>query len=133
MERKMEIESQIVMGSDGTGLATMGGDLVNPGAVRLQDCGEVSRELREAGQALVKALHSSGQSVIAATVSMSSSRSAVQLLAIEALPIRREATDMRALFSSMMAVMRQQTTPIDVSLRLTVDHNVPPVLSLDSE
>jgi signal transduction histidine kinase len=133
MERKMEIESQIVMGPDGTVLAATGGALVNPGGVRLQDWGEVSRDLREAGQALVRELHSSGRSVAAATVPMSPGRGAVQLLAIEALLIRREPTDMRALFNSVLAVMRQQAAAIDVSLHIIVDDSVPPVLSLDPE
>jgi signal transduction histidine kinase len=123
---------QIVVGPDGTVLGTVGHTPVRAGDV-IQDADPVDRALREAGGALVRELRASGRSIAAAAVGTDSAGSAIQLLAIEALPVRRAPTDTRGLFDGVSAVMRQQAAAIDVSLGVSLDDSVPPVLSLDAE
>lgn len=129
----MDGDSQIVIGPDGTVLAATGE--LPPGLVdvRLEDCGGLSREIRDAGKALLHQLRRSRNRVLSQSIPLNSSGRAVQLIAIEALPIRRTATDLRTLMSSKLAVISSQAAAADVTLSIVVAADVPAVVRLDSE
>lgn len=57
----------------------------------------------------------------------------MQLVAIEALAIRRTPTDVRALLASKLDVLSFQAAASDVTLSVVIAGDVPPVVYLDSE
>ena len=128
----MERLSQIVIGPDGTVLAATG---VSPGLVdvRLEDCDILSRESREAGKALLDQLRGSGGRVVSETVALDGAGRSLQLVAIEAIAIRRTATDVRELLTSKLAVISSQAGADDVTLSVEVAADVPALVHLDSE
>jgi signal transduction histidine kinase len=128
----MENHSQIVIGPDGTVLAASG-DLPGLVDVRLENCDGLSREIREAGKALLHQLRGSGNRVVSQTVALDGSGRSLQLVAIEALAIRRTATDVRELLTSKLAVISFQAGAVDVTLSVEAAADVPPVVHLDSE
>src|SRR5713226_2407825 len=99
----MDRDSQIVIGPDGTVLAATG--QLPPGLVdvRLEDCDALSREIRDAGKALLHRLRRSEDRVAIETVALEGAGRTVQLVAVEALAIRRTATDLRALLASKLS------------------------------
>src|ERR1700754_2804794 len=107
-----ETVSQLVIGPDGTVLAATGA--LSPGLidVRLEDSGDLAREIRETGTALIGELRRSGGRV---AVAMVAGPPAVQLVAIEALAIRRTPTDLRTLLSSKLNVIGSQAAAVDDS------------------
>ena len=131
----MEPDSQIVIGPDGTVLAATGqlpSGLVD---VHLEDCAGLSREIRKAGEALLHQLRRSGKRIVTQTVPHgddSGSRT-VELIAIEALAIRRDAIDLRVLLSSKLAVISFQAAEVHVTLNIIVADDVPAVVHVDSE
>jgi signal transduction histidine kinase len=129
----MEPHSQIVIGPDGTVIAATGP--LPPGLldVRLDDCDALPREIREAGSALLRQLIHSGNRLVSRTVALEGAGQSVQLVAIETLPIRREATDIRALLKSKLAVISSQAGALDVILSIDVADDVPPAVQLDAE
>ncbi len=132
MGERMEGDTQIVLGPDGTVLAATG--RVPPGLVdvRLEDCQELSREVREAGQALLRRLHS-GDRVAMEAVAVDGGRRMIHLIAIDALAIRRTPTDIRALLTSKLDVLMSQAAALDVTLSVVVADDVPAVMHLDPE
>jgi signal transduction histidine kinase len=129
----MEHDSQIVIGPDGTVLAATGE--LPPGLVdvNLENCEGLSREIRDAGQALLGQLSCSRGRVLSQRVAFDGGSRSVQLVAIEALAIRRTATDLRTLLSSKLAVIASQAAAADVTLSVAVADDVPTVVHLDSE
>jgi signal transduction histidine kinase len=129
----MERDAQIVIGPDGTVLAATGE--LPPGLVDvgLEECVGLSREIRETGKALLQQLRHSGDRVAIQTVALDGGGRKVQLVAIEALAIRRAATDVRALLASKLAVIASQAAAVDVTLNVVVADDVPAVVHLDSE
>jgi two-component system OmpR family sensor kinase len=67
------------------------------------------------------------------SVSLDGGARTVQLLAIEAIAIRRWPTDLRNLFASKLDVISFQATAVDVTLRVAVADDVPAVVRLDPE
>lgn len=128
-----ERESQIVIGSDGTVLGATP-DLP-PGLVdvRLEECQALPREAREAGAALLHELRSSGTRVATRTVTPDDGRQTVRVVAVEALAIRRTATDVRALLASKLGVIAFQAAAADVALNVLVADEMPAVVLLDPE
>jgi signal transduction histidine kinase len=122
----------IVIGPDGTVLAATGEQLSKLVDVRLEECAALPREIREAGTALAGRLRDSGSRVLAETIAPSGA-GAVQLVAIEAVAVRRAATDLRALLSSKLSVISSQAASVDVTLSVEVADEIPALVRLDSE
>ncbi len=129
----MEPVSHIIIGPDGTVLAATG--RLPPGLldVRLEDCEGLPREIVEAGKALLEQLRRSGNRAVTQTVALDDGIRTVQLVAIEALAIRRTPTDVRELLTSKLAVISSQAEELDVTLSLVIADDVPTVVRLDSE
>lgn len=129
----MERDAQIVIGSDGTVLAATG--QLPPGLVdvRLEDCKGISREIRETGRALLHQLRHGVNRIAVQTIALDGNGRTVQLIAIEALAIRRAAIDLRTLLASKLDVIWSQAAEVGVTLSLVVADDVPTVVYLDSE
>ena len=127
-----EQDAQIVLGPDGTILAVTG--QLPPGLVdvRLEDCHELSREIRDAGKSLLEALRHSDKRMAVRALAVHPG-SHLQLLAIEAAPIRRAATDVRALLASKLDVISSQAADLNVTLNVETAGNMPPALDVDPE
>jgi signal transduction histidine kinase len=132
-EAPLEPDSQIVIGPDGTVLAATGDFPLGLVDSRLQDCEGLAHEIREAGTALLHQLRCSGNRVAIQTVAPGGGGQRVQLIAIEALAIRRAATDMRALLASKLSVISFQASAVEVTLHVVVADDVPDSVDVDSE
>ena len=129
---RMARDAQIVIGPDGTVLAATGElppDLVD---VRLEDCEGLSREIREAGKALLHELRRSTNRAATQTVALGEGRT-VQLVAIEALAIRRSATDLRTLLPSKLDVIASQAADVAVTVSVVIAADVPAVVRVDPD
>jgi signal transduction histidine kinase len=133
MSDRLEPDSQIVIGPDGTVLAVAGHVPPDLADVRLDDCASLPGEIREAAKALALRLRDSETRVVTQTVALQGAGPSVLLVAIEALVIRRRATDVRALLTSKLAVISFQAAAADVMLRIEVADDVPALVHLDSE
>lgn len=125
--------AQLVIGPDGTVLAATA-DLP-PGLVdvRLEDCDGLSREIREAGKALLDQLRGSGSRVVSRTVALDAAGRSLHVVAIEALAIRRTAVDVRELLTSKLNVISFQAAAVDVTLNVEGAADLPSAVHLDSE
>ena len=125
--------SQIVIGPDGTVLAA-GGD-VPPDLVdaRLGDCASLAPAVRAAGSALLHKLRASGTRIVSQTVELDDADTSVQIVAIEALAIRRSPTDVHSLLTSKLAVIAFQAEAAGVTLSVEAADDLPAVVHLDSE
>ena len=124
---------QIVIGPDGTVLAATGELPRGLVDLRLEDCDGLSPEIRAAGMALLHQLRASSDRVVSRTIAIDAAGRSLQLVAIEALAIRRTATNLRDLLTSKLAVISFQAGSADVTLTVEAADNVPPAVQLDSE
>jgi signal transduction histidine kinase len=98
----------------------------------LDERDDIPADLKDAGRTVLATAHHSAVPV-AATVSLQSIQRTVHLTVIDALPLRRTRTDLRALLRSTLDVMQRQAKAFDVTLSVDVDGRVPDVVSLDAE
>lgn len=122
-----------MIGPDGTVLAATGGLPHGLVGVRLEDCDGLPPEIRDAGIALLHQLRASGDRVVSRTIAIDGAGQTLQLVAIEALAIRRTATNVRELLTSKLAVISFQAGSVDVTLTVEVADNVPTAVQLDSD
>ena len=130
---QMNKQSQILIGPDGTVLAASGelpSDLIDR---RLDDCASLSPAVRAAGKTLVDQLRATTARIASQTVELDGAGSSVQLVAIEALAIRRTASDLRNLLTSKLAIISSQAEAAGVRISIEVADTVPPMVNLDSE
>jgi signal transduction histidine kinase len=129
----MEHDSQIVIGPDGTVLAAAGQLPLGLVDARLETCQGLPHEVREAGKILLHELRTSGNRVATRTVAPGGAGEPVQLVAIDALVIRRAPTDLRELLKSKLSVIASQAASAEVKLSVNVADDVPSAVQLDSE
>jgi signal transduction histidine kinase len=122
----------LVLGRDGTVLGATDGAPATWIGTRLDDREDVPADLKNAGRALLdRGRHSPAP--VSARVALQSTSHAVHLTVVDALPIRREPTDLRALLRSTLGVMQRQAKAVDVTLTIAVDPDVPAVVSVDAD
>ena len=129
----MQPESQIVIGADGTVLAATGSLASGLLDRRLEECEGLPPEIRECGEALLRQLRLSGNRIAFQTVALDSGNRTVHLVAIEALAIRRAATDVRRLLASKLDVIASQAAAADVKLGIVVADDFPALVQVDGE
>jgi signal transduction histidine kinase len=129
----MEPESRIVLGADGTVQAASGSLASGLVDRRLEQCDGLPLEVLESGRALLRQLHAGGKRVEFQTVALDGGNRTVQLVAIEALAIRRAATDVRTLFASKLDVIAAQAAAAGVTLTMAVADDFPAVVHVDGE
>lgn len=129
----MQRETRIVIGADGTVLDAAGD--VPPGILgqRLEHCDDLPREVRGAGKALLRQLRGSSKCIVTDDVALNEGRGSAQLIAIEALFVRRTSTDVRTLLSSKLAIVSSQADAEGVALDVRVDADVPARVHVDAE
>jgi signal transduction histidine kinase len=123
---------QIVIGPDRVVLAAtpdLPRELVDR---RLDDCTTLPEIVRATGRTLVDKLRRSPDRVLTETVSLNGDQP-LQLVAVEALAIRRAATNLRTLLPSKLAVIASQALAAGVELSINVDDNVPAVVHVDTD
>jgi signal transduction histidine kinase len=120
----------LVLSRSGTVLAAADGAPASWVGLRLDALEDAPSDLQEAGRTiLAKAAH--GACPLAVSVILPSTQQPAHLTVIDAMPLQREPTDMRALLTSSLEVMRRQATTSDVTLNVVVDDEVPKRVSLD--
>jgi signal transduction histidine kinase len=128
----MATDWQLILSRDGTVLGATEGAPASWIGTKLDERNDVPKHLKEAGRALLdRANHSATPA--AASVSLPSRRHAVHLTVIDALPLTRVATDLRALLRSTLEALQQQAKASDVTLNVVVDDRVPAVVPLDAQ
>ena len=121
----------LVLSRDGTVLGATDGAPAAWIGRRLDDRDDVPEDLKAAARAvLASGLHSPAPG--SARVVLQSTSHAVHLAVVDALPLRREPTDLRALLRSTLDVMQRQARTLDVTLTIAVDPQVPAMVSLDA-
>lgn len=128
----MRSDSQVVIGADGTILAVAGQWPEGLVDSRVEDCGDLPREIRAAGHALLHQRRRSGHRMLADTVVCGDGRT-VELIAVEALAVRRVPTDLRALLASKLDVMASQAAAAGIALVVVIADAVPAAVHLDAE
>jgi signal transduction histidine kinase len=122
----------LILTHDGSVLSSTDGAPVSWVGTRLLDRDDVPQDLKEAGRtALGRAEHSA--SPVVASTFLTSIQLTVHLIVVDALPLRRVPTDLRALLRSTLQVMQRQAQASDVSLNIVVDSQVPALVLLDGE
>jgi signal transduction histidine kinase len=122
----------LVLSRDGTVLAAMDGAPPSWVGARLDDRDDVPEDLKEAGRTvLATTVHQAPP--VAAPIRLRSMSHAVHLIVVDAVPLRRVPTDLRALLHSTLDVLRRQANAFDVTLKVVVDQQVPSEVSLDAE
>lgn len=128
----MTTDWQVVLTADGAVLAVAGGAPSEWIGTRLDDRGDLPAAMREAVRTLLDDLHGSISPMAAATTE-GPTKQAIQLIAIEAVPLRRAAIDLRELLVSSVNLMTPQASAAGVDLTLTVDPAQPASISVDPE
>jgi signal transduction histidine kinase len=121
----------LILGRDGTVIGATDGAPESWIGARIDECVDAPEELKEAGRTLLRTPHHTAAAV-AARVPLKSGARVVHLTVIDAMPIRRGPTDMRSLLRSTLEVLHRQARSTDITLRVTVDANVPPIVWLDA-
>ena len=122
----------LVLSRDGTVLGATDGAPGSWVGTRLDDRDDVPEDLKEASRKILGGADHSASSV-ATSVRLESISGAVHLAVIDALPLRRAPTDLRALLRSALEAVQRQANAFDVTLNVVVDGQVPAVISLDAE
>jgi len=128
----MPTDWEIVTGPDGTVLAVDGGAPAHWRDKRLHTSMEVPAELRDAAGALLRELHGSGRPLNMITVTLPATGQTIRLIAIQALSLQREPTDLRTLLGSTIGVLHSRDVAVDVSLDTIIDERLPARLWLGS-
>jgi signal transduction histidine kinase len=121
----------LILGRDGTVIGATDGAPESWIGARINESADAPEELKEAGRTLLRTPHHAAAAV-ATTVSLKSGARVVHLTVIDAMPIRRGPTDMRSLLRSTLEVLRRQARSTDITLQVTIDANVPPIVWLDA-
>ena len=128
----MAVAWRLILSRDGTVLAATDGAPASWVGTHLPDHSDAPEDLKETARAAVRrAQHSS--SAVEASTTLSSLQRTVHLTIVDALPLRRVPTDLRALLQSALEAMQQQAKAFDVTLNVVVDRDVPAGISIDAE
>jgi signal transduction histidine kinase len=122
----------LVLTHDGIVMAATDGAPRSWVGTRLADLDDAPVDLKEAGRELLDTAYHSASSA-AALVPLKSVDHSVHLTVVDALPIRRVPTDLRALLRSTLEPMQRQARAVDVTLKIVVDRDVPALVSLDGD
>jgi signal transduction histidine kinase len=122
----------VVLTADGCVLAVDRGAPLDWVGTQLGERSDIPEEIRRSVQQLLVALHSS-VAPMAVGRAAGPSDQAIELIAIEAVPLRRASVDVRALLESVVRLMQPQASAIDLEVTLTADADLPRSISLDPD
>ena len=132
MGAPMAADWHLVLSRDGTVLGATDGAPGSWVGARLDDRDDVPADLKAAARTVLGSAHHSA-SPVAVSVVLPSIQQPVHLTVVDAVPLRRVPTDLRAFLRSALDVMQRQAKASDVTLKVVVDGQVPAVVSLDAE
>ncbi len=119
----------LVMSRDGTILGT-GGDAPSTWVgSRLDEIVDAPDDLKAAAHALLAPDRQAPLAV--SSFPLDSLSGHVHLTLVDALPLRRQPVDLRALLPSVLEALRCQAAAADVTLKVTVDANIPAQMLID--
>ena len=123
----------IVLNADGTVLAVDGGVPTDWIGTRLEGRSNVPAEVQDVAAGARRQFDESAGSARVASNTVTSTAQRIRVIVLSAVPVRRVATDLRALLESTIDVMELQGRAIDAGLTLEVGPDVPRTLFLDPE
>ena len=123
----------IVLNAEGTVLAVDGGVPSDWVGTRLEGRSDVPPEVRDVAAGARRRFDESAGSAGVTSTTAAPTAPRIRVIVVSAMPVRRVATDLRALLESTINVMDLQARAIDASLTLKVATDVPRVLFLDPE
>jgi signal transduction histidine kinase len=128
----MASDWHVVLGRDGTVLGVADGAPAAWLGTRFADRSDIPNSLKNAGRfAVEEANHST--TPVETTASVAALGHRVDFVVIDALPLRREPTDLTALLQSTLHVMQPQAQAFDVTIHLDVAPDVPSRVSVDAQ
>jgi signal transduction histidine kinase len=122
----------IVLSRDGTVLDATDGMARAWIGARLDERDDIPDEVKRAGRAAIERANGTHAASSTTPAVLSSASANVQLAVIDAIPLRRAPTDLRALLQSNLAVMIRQAETFDITLTVGVDDDVPPCVWVDA-
>jgi signal transduction histidine kinase len=125
------MSGEVYLTADGTVLAVTGGAPTAWVGIRIDHPDGLPAAVRDAARRVLQELHSSTAPTATSTAVWPETGATIQVIGIEAIPLRRVPTDLRSLLSSAVETMRRQAESVDVGLRFEFDQSAPPTLSLD--
>jgi signal transduction histidine kinase len=129
----MDSEGRVIVTADGAVLSASGGAPAEWVGTLLTERPDIPATVRQAVEGLLRDLYGSVQPLREAQVAWPSTGAALEIVAIEAIPLRRVSVDPRVLVDTAAQTMRQQTEAVDVDLRVEIDDALPSAVSLDAE
>ena len=122
----------LVLGRDGTVLAATDGAPASWIGRRILHCNDAPTELKTAVDAILARTARMG-APITDHVSIASSTPPVGITIVDALPLRRGPTDIRALLCSALQPLVQQAKAADITLTITIDPAMPGKVVIDAD
>ena len=123
----------IVLNADGTVLAVDGGVPSDWVGTRLEGRSDVPPEVRDVAAGARRQFDESAGSAGVTSTTAAPIAQRIRVIVLSAMPVRRVATDLRALLESTINVMELQARAIDAALTLEMGPDVPRTLFLDPE
>ena len=123
----------IVLNADGTVFAVDGGVPSDWVGTRLDGRSDVPPEVRDVAAGARRQFDESAGSAGVTSTTAAPIAQRIRVIVLSAMPVRRVATDLRALLESTINVMELQARAIDAALTLEMGPDVPRTLFLDPE
>jgi signal transduction histidine kinase len=123
----------IILNADGTVLAVDGGAPADWIGTRLEERNDVPADVQRVTLLTRRQINESTERASIVSTTVTSTHPPVRILVIDAMPLRRTATDLRALLESTIQVMEPQARAIEVALTLDVAPDVPGTLHVDPD
>jgi signal transduction histidine kinase len=126
----------VLVGPDGVVLLASGGAPTSWVGSNIADLEDLPTRVREAGRALVDGLHHAAPSVAGFSrhvIPELPERPTLDIVAVEAIPVRRMTTDLAGVLRASMEVLDAQARSLDIDLGVESAPDVPTDASLDPE
>lgn len=125
----MRETSFVVLCADGTILGVGGGTPPAWVGSSFLERTDIPPALRDNMLQMVRQLHGTSDAAAQSVVQVGDD--VVRVVAVEAVPLRRRSTDVRALLASILAILRPQARAIEVALTIEIAPDVPASVHVD--
>ena len=122
----------LVLARDGTVLAATDAASASWVGMPLAECPDAPEDVKQAARTLLGMAYESPPPLMM-DVPLESVQKVLHVTVVEAVPIRRKPTDLRALLHSSLEALGRQAKDRDVTLNVVVDDGLPPFVSLDAD
>ena len=122
----------LVLGYDGTVLIATGGAPASWVGAQLEDVDDAPEDLKQTASTLVgDARHATA--AVSAEVELASTGTTACLSVVDAMPLRRELTNVRDLLNVSLEGIVQQAKEGDISVKIEVENRVPRLVLVDAD